>query len=218
MHGAITDEQATQLKTVQRGGRHLLSLINDLLDLARIEAGKTELHPEALICQELLEEVTTALRPLAEEKGITLQLTPPKTPLGLFRDRRTLMQILLNLANNAIKFTDTGTVKLELDQHIDATQTTTCFAVIDTGRGITEKDQERLFTAFEQIRTTGAPAAEGTGLGLHIAQTLANLIHANITCESTPGQGSTFALQITTPHADSAPFNPNRNGDIHSAP
>jgi PAS domain S-box-containing protein len=197
--GPLNDEQRTQLRTVQRGGKHLLSLINDLLDLARIEQGNLELHPEKFDCLALLDEVAVGLRPLAAEKGLDLEVAPAPAAIELFCDRRAVSQILINLTNNAIKFTDHGSVRLELSQQIDRERSLTRFAVIDTGPGIAPEDQTRLFTAFEQIANTDARPIEGTGLGLHISQTLAELIHATITFESMTGNGSTFTLEITVP-------------------
>jgi protein-histidine pros-kinase len=108
--GPLNDEQTKQLRAVQHGGRHLLSLINDLLDLARIESGKLELHPEPISCPELLEEVAGGLRPLAEQKGLGLGVLCCADPVQLTCDRRAVSQILINLTNNAIEFTDNGSV------------------------------------------------------------------------------------------------------------
>ena len=104
--GPLTDEQAKQLRTVQANGKHLLSIINDLLDLAKIESGKVELNVEPIACRELAEEVVLGLRPLAEQKGIEMGWMAPEDDLEVRTDRRSLSQILINLMNNAIKFTD----------------------------------------------------------------------------------------------------------------
>ena len=194
--GPLNDEQTKQLRAVQHGGRHLLSLINDLLDLARIESGKAELHPEAFDCHALLEEVAVGLRPLAEDKGLDLEVAPVLAAIELFCDRRVVSQILINLTNNAIKFTDHGSVRLELSQRIDRERSLTRFAVIDTGPGIALDDQARLFTAFERIASADARQIEGTGLGLHISRALADAIDGSITFESATGEGSTFALEV----------------------
>jgi PAS domain S-box-containing protein len=197
--GPLNDEQSTQLRTVQRSGRHLLSLINDLLDLARIESGKMELKIEPIACRDLLEEVAVGLRPLAEEKGIALQVLAAEDGVELSSDRRALSQILINLANNAIKFTDQGSVRLELSRQHDNGASVTRFGVTDTGCGIKAEDRERLFAAFEQIGGPDARPYEGTGLGLYICQTLAPLIGGAITFESVLGAGSTFALEVWEP-------------------
>lgn len=203
--GPLNEDQTKQLRAVRHGGRHLLSLINDLLDLARIESGKVEMHPEAFDCHALLDEVAVGLRPLAEEKGLDLEVAPVLAAIELFCDRRAVSQILINLTNNAIKFTDHGGVRLELSQHIDRERSLTRFAVVDTGAGIAPEDQTRLFTAFDQIASTDARPIEGTGLGLHISQTLAGLIDGSITFESATGDGSTFALEVAVPTGQRSP-------------
>jgi PAS domain S-box-containing protein len=195
--GPLNDEQTTQLRMVQRGGRHLLSLINDLLDLARIESGKMKLHPEPIDCPELLEEVAGGLRPLAEQKGLGLEVLCCADPVQLTCDRRAVSQILINLTNNAIKFTDNGGIRLELNQRLDGNRSVTSFAVTDTGRGIAPQDHNRLFAEFEQITDPDAPVEEGTGLGLHICQALATSLDASITFESELGQGSVFTLELS---------------------
>ena len=112
--GPLTPDQEKQLRTVQASGKHLLSLINDLLDLAKIESGKVELNLEPVECQGVVQEVATALRPVAEAKGLAFEISAPADDLVLRADRRALSQILLNLTNNAIKFTEKGGVRLEL--------------------------------------------------------------------------------------------------------
>jgi PAS domain S-box-containing protein len=196
--GPLNADQTTQLRTVQTNGRHLLSLINDLLDLARIESGKLTLTVEAIDGAELLEAVAVGLRPLADEKGLELTVIAPREPLEIRSDRRALRQILINLASNAIKFTDEGGVRLELRPPGDegGGARTTRFRVIDSGRGIAPGDQERLFVAFEQIESEALPPREGTGLGLSISQRLATLVGGAITFESEFGRGSAFTLEL----------------------
>jgi protein-histidine pros-kinase len=197
--GELNDAQTKQLRTVQRSGRHLLSLINDLLDLARIESGKMQLKIEPIACAEVVEEVAAGLRPLADERGIALE-TVTVERARLHSDRRALTQILINLTSNAIKFTDEGRVQLEVSQSHEAQELVTRFGVSDTGRGIKVEDRERLFAAFEQIGgSAGSRSYEGSGLGLYICQTLATLIDGAITFESEIGAGSTFALTIREP-------------------
>jgi protein-histidine pros-kinase len=193
--GPLNEEQTKQLRTVQRSGRHLLSLINDLLDLARIESGKLQLHLEPIDCRGLLEEVAGGLRPLADEKGIALEVVAEED-LEVSSDRRALSQILINLANNAIKFTDEGSVRLELSLQDHDGAAVIRFAVRDSGRGISAEDKERLFAAFEQVGGAGGRAYEGTGLGLYICRALAPLIGGVINFESEVGVGSTFALDV----------------------
>ncbi len=190
--GPLTGDQEKQLQTIQVSARHLLSLINDLLDLAKIESGKVELNFEPVVCQDVIEEVMTSLRPLAELKGLTLDMDAPETPLTILTDRRALSQILINLTNNAIKFTDRGLVQLALAQRHDNGQPRTLIAIRDTGMGIRERDRAKLFEAFERVG--GAARHEGTGLGLHLSQKLAALLGGHIELESEYGKGSTFIL------------------------
>jgi protein-histidine pros-kinase len=194
--GPLNHDQANQLRTVEQSGKHLLSLINDLLDLARIESGKLELHVEPIEGLALLEEVAAVMKPLADEKGLDLEIVAPEGGAQLLSDRRALRQILINLSNNAIKFTDEGQVRLELTRRADGGDPLVRFNVVDTGRGIAADDQERLFAAFEQVGSGSARPYEGTGLGLYICQSLAPLLGATITFESEPGRGTTFTLEL----------------------
>ncbi|MCE9565597.1 MAG: PAS domain S-box protein [Planctomycetes bacterium] len=194
--GPLTPDQEKQLRTVQTSARHLLSLINDLLDLAKIESGKVELHSEAIACRTAIQEVATALRPLAEAKGLQFVTTVPSADLIIHADRRALSQILLNLVNNAIKFTETGSVSLEVVQRETAGQIEIEFIVSDTGIGISTEDQAKLFQAFTQIDASGKRRHEGTGLGLHLSGRLAELLGGRITLQSESGRGSTFTLLL----------------------
>jgi PAS domain S-box-containing protein len=197
LSGPLNEEQTTQLRTVESGGKHLLSLINDLLDLAKIESGTVEMSPESIDCQELLEEVAVGLRPLADEKGLELGVVAPSEPLEVHTDRRALSQILINLANNAIKFTDGGSVQLQLSRRREGGAWVVAMAVTDTGRGIKAGDQAHLFAAFEQIASSSADHPyEGTGLGLYICLKLATAMGAVIRFESEVGTGSTFTLEL----------------------
>jgi protein-histidine pros-kinase len=195
--GPLNADQEKQLKTVQSSARHLLSLINDLLDLAKIESGKVELNLESVVCQNLIQDVSAALRPAAENKGLMFEVAAPANEIVVRADRRALSQILLNLANNAIKFTEHGSVRLELCQHRDGARTLTEFAVADTGVGIREEDQAKLFQAFAQVGAGGRRRIEGTGLGLHLSQKLAELLSGKITVQSDTGKGSRFTLVLS---------------------
>jgi PAS domain S-box-containing protein len=194
--GPLNAEQGKQLTTIQSSSRHLLSLINDLLDLAKIESGKVELQPEPVACKSVLDEVSAALRQLGEAKGLSFETRAPKGDLTISTDRRALTQILLNLTNNSIKFTDRGGVKIELAQARENGLLRTRFSVVDTGIGIQAEDQAKLFQAFEQLRATGARRHEGTGLGLHLSQKLAALLGGRIEFESEAGKGSRFTLVL----------------------
>jgi PAS domain S-box-containing protein len=194
--GPLNAAQTKQLNTVQSSSRHLLSLINDLLDLAKIESGKVELQPESVPCGAVLDEVSAALKPLAEAKGLAFELRAPDGDFTINTDRRALTQILLNLTNNAIKFTDHGVVRVELAKQRDGRGRRTCFSVVDTGVGIAAADQTKLFKAFEQLGVSGARRHEGTGLGLHLSQKLAVLLGGHIELHSEVGKGSRFSLVL----------------------
>jgi NO-binding membrane sensor protein with MHYT domain/nitrogen-specific signal transduction histidine kinase len=189
--GAINAQQEEQLTIVQTSARHLLSLINDLLDLAKIESGKMQLRLEPVACRALLEEIVAMLRPLAAKKGLTLALETPREEIRVATDARALKQIVLNLCNNAIKFTDKGSVTLELrgPRGNDPLE----IGVTDTGIGIRPEDQDKLFKVFSQVDSAHR---EGTGLGLHLSQKLAQLIRGKIQFRSGHGQGSRFWLTL----------------------
>jgi PAS domain S-box-containing protein len=198
--GPLTDKQERQLGTVQSSAKHLLSLINDLLDLARIEAGDVEIEMVPTSCVSVIEEVANGLRPLAEAKKLELVVSLPEHDVVLQTNYRALSQIVINLANNAIKFTESGKVVISLARRGDATRTVTELSVSDTGCGIKPQDQGRLFQAFTQLDSSPPNRHEGTGLGLHLSQKLAGLMGARITCESEPGRGSRFTLHFEELH------------------
>jgi PAS domain S-box-containing protein len=192
--GPLNGEQEKQLRTIQTSSRHLLSLINDLLDLAKIESGNVELNLEPVTCQTVINEVIATLRALAENKKLKLEIALPDHEVTVRTDRRSLTQILINLTNNAIKFTERGGVRLELkEQEIDGVSTAE-ISVTDTGPGIRKDDQPKLFQAFMQVDNTSTRAYEGTGLGLHVSQKLATMIGGRIAFESEYGRGSRFTI------------------------
>ena len=194
--GPLTPDQDKQLTTIRSSARHLLSLINDILDVAKIEAGKVTLVLERVQCQDLLSQTLDSLRPLATQKGLSLALDLPLDAIVIDSDRRALTQIIINLANNAIKFTDTGTVRLALAQHFDGGYRVTEFSVADSGAGIRPEDQSKLFQAFSQLDSTSTRHVEGAGLGLYLCQNLASLLGGTLGFTSNYGTGSTFTLSL----------------------
>jgi len=192
--GPLNTEQTTQVRFIESSGQHLLALISGLLDAATIEAGKRELHPELVNCQAVLTDIAAQLAPLVEQKDLTLNVTPGP-PRPIHADERALRQILINLTANAIKFTDYGEIHLTIAPELSQPGRVS-IQVSDTGRGIAQRDQERLFAAFEQITHAHTRPDEGTGLGLYISQSLATLMGGTITFDSTPGTGSTFTLHL----------------------
>jgi len=194
--GPITQAQEKQLTTIQGGARHLLSLINDLLDVAKIESGKLDLKLESVSCTHVIEEVVTTLRPLAEKKGLDFRAQLPLEDNFIRSDRRSLGQIVINLASNAIKFTETGSVVIAATREQGAEGPCTVITFSDTGCGIKPEDQVHLFRAFSQVDSSTTRRHEGTGLGLHLSQKLAQLLGGNITFRSEYGAGTTFILTL----------------------
>ena len=194
--GPLTADQDKQLRTIQASARHLLELINDLLDINKIEAGKMELRLEPVSCRLLVEETLDSLRPLAESKGLALLIAMPDGDLDARADRRALKQIVLNLVNNAIKFTDRGRVQVTIRRSPVAARKMIDISVEDTGLGIPPADQGRLFSPFTQLDAHSGRGGKGTGLGLHLSQNLAELHGGRITFESEYGAGSTFNLRL----------------------
>jgi len=192
--GPITADQERQLGIIQGSARHLLSLINDLLNLARIQSGKVTLIPEAVAADDVVGEVIEALRPMAEGKGLRLEGKTPAVVEAITTDRRSLLQILMNLANNAVKYTDVGSVTITMAQRRNDDRLLTEFAVKDTGIGIKEEDRARLFHAFERA----GGHYESTGLGLYYSRVLAELLDGKIVFQSESGRGSTFTLFLSS--------------------
>lgn len=195
--GPLNAGQEKQLTTVQVSARHLLSLINDLLDLAKIEAGKIDLNLEPVECRGLIEEIAATLRPLAESKGLQLRIELPDVDVMVRSDRRALSQIVINLVNNAIKFTDRGSVRVSIRRReADGTRIFEC-SVEDTGIGIRPEDQAKLFAAFARVGAGEDHREPGTGLGLHLSQKLAKLLGGRIELHSEYRKGSAFTLLLT---------------------
>jgi PAS domain S-box-containing protein len=194
--GPLTRVQEKQLRTVQTSGTHLLSLINDLLDLAKIESGKLELRREPVNCSEIVEEIAAYLRPMVENKDIVISINVPSREMQVQTDRRALHQILLNLTNNAVKFTESGSVQLQVKERLMGDIPIVEFAVIDTGIGIRPEDQNKLFQAFSRLDASNEQPHQGTGLGLYLSQKLAAMLSGQITFESDFGKGSTFRFTL----------------------
>lgn len=194
--GPLTVDQDKQLNTIRTSARHLLSLINDLLDMAKIEAGKVTLALAPVQCQLLLAETVDSLRPLAAQKGLALTVALQPEPIVIVSDRRALTQIVINLVNNAIKFTEQGMVHVAMTQRVTGDELVTELSVTDSGAGIRPEDQPKLFRAFSQLDSTSTRHAEGAGLGLYLCQNLANLLGGSLQFSSEFGKGSTFTLVL----------------------
>ncbi|MEW5771329.1 MAG: ATP-binding protein [Pseudomonadota bacterium] len=185
-------DQAENVAEILRAGEHLLELINEVLDLARIEAGRLDLKLEAVALTPLIEESLTLIRPLAEARGIRVTVAGRGCAGHVLADRVRLKQVLINLLSNAVKYNhEGGDIGIACEVAEDAVQ----IRVSDTGAGLTAEQQARLFTAFERLDADRA-AIEGTGIGLALCKRLAELMQGEIGVESTPGAGSTFWLSL----------------------
>jgi PAS domain S-box-containing protein len=191
LSGPVTADQQLQLGHVHSSGRHLLALINDVLDLSRIESGRMEVAREAFDFSAVVTEVLAQLRPQAAAKGLLLQARL-SDPLALLGDRRKVYQVLLNLVSNAVKFTDSGSVEVQASAHEGRLHV----AVRDTGPGIAAEQQGLLFQAFRQLDGSLGRRHEGTGLGLHLSRQLLLLMHGDIGVDSVPGAGATFHFTL----------------------
>ncbi|QBE65549.1 PAS domain-containing sensor histidine kinase [Pseudoduganella lutea] len=194
--GPVNVEQERQLRTIQSSARHLLSLINDILDITKIASGKVQLNREPFDCRRLVQDVTAMFAPLAYEKGLALHVKQAERNVTVCTDRRAVQQIVINLMNNAIKFTERGEVRVEVDIDEDPTERAVLIDVIDTGIGIAPDKLGLLFKPFTQIDQGTTRQFEGTGLGLHLSERLAGLIGARIAVRSQPGEGSVFTLRL----------------------
>jgi GAF domain-containing protein/DNA-binding response OmpR family regulator len=200
-----TEKALEPLRRVLRAGRHLLSLINDILDLSKIEAGKMDLTLESVAIGPVVEEVLGTARPLAEQNKNAIELDCPEGVGSVHADNMRLRQILLNLLSNACKFTKDGTVRLSIARAEASGQRWVDFAVSDTGIGMTEEQLGRLFQEFTQADASTTRQFGGTGLGLAISRRLCRLMGGDITVTSTPGEGSTFTVRLPTEAAAPLP-------------
>jgi signal transduction histidine kinase len=192
IYGVLPDRPKGVLERIQNNGRHLLALINDVLDLAKIEAGQLTLSLENYSLPEVVRSVVTATEPLAAAKGlkfITLLQDNLPTAHG---DARRVSQILLNLVGNAIKFTDQGEVEIRAA----AERGQFVLSVRDTGPGIADADQDLIFGEFQQIDNSNTRKQGGTGLGLAISKRMVEMQGGTISVESSLGQGSTFRVVL----------------------
>jgi len=184
-------ELTPDLRRIRTAGKHLLALINDILDLSKIEAGKTELYLETFDVAGMVEDVVTTVRPLVE-KNANVLVVSAGAPGSMHADLTKVRQMLLNLLSNACKFTEHGTIRLEVER--DAGDIS--FRVRDSGIGMTDVQLSRLFEAFAQAESSTSKRYGGTGLGLAISRRFARLMGGDITVASEPGQGSTFTIRL----------------------
>src|SRR5207245_3408077 len=196
------------LRKIQSAGKHLLSLINDVLDLSKIEAGKMGLHLETFDVALMVEEMVTTLQPAIAKNTNNVRVRLPDDVSMMRADATKVRQILFNLMSNACKFTDHGTISLDVSQSAMEGQEWIRFRVKDTGIGISAKQQGKLFQEFSQADATISRKYGGTGLGLAISHRFVQMMKGRIGVESQPGQGSTFTVylpaQVTLDTAEAA--------------
>ncbi len=190
-HASLSDEQRADLGYIQLGGRRMLSIINDLLDLSRMEADRLMLRHDPIDLAQVVEQVRQDVQPQAAQRGLDLLVCLPESLPPLHGDGERLRQILLNLAGNAVKFTDAGLVEIAVAMDGERA----AIHVRDTGYGIAPEALPRIFEAYHQ-GDQGRQHQHGAGLGLAIAQRLAALMDGEITVKSTPGVGSVFTLHV----------------------
>ncbi|MDR7269682.1 PAS domain S-box-containing protein [Pelomonas saccharophila] len=202
MDAAIPANQQAKLQLMRDSGLHLLELINDVLDMASIEAGKVSLKSAPVDLRALVDMACDSVRLRAEQKGLSFAVdVDARLPATVVADGQRLRQVLLNLLSNAVKFTDSGNVQLATRVvELDALHTRLRFEVTDSGIGMTPAQQARLFQAFEQVSDASRHLG-GTGLGLSISQQLVRLMGSQILVQSTAGQGSSFVFELRLPLA-----------------
>ncbi|MEU6380207.1 HAMP domain-containing protein [Streptomyces sp. NPDC046909] len=202
--GHLSDQEVQFATTIHRSGSDLLQLINDILDLSKIEAGRMDVRPKKLPLIKLLDYVHATFRPLTLDRGLAFEVAVGEdVPREMYSDEQRLQQILRNLLSNAIKFTATGRVELRVNRILDTEHTLVrdtdqviAFSVTDTGIGIAAEKLPVIFEAFQQADGTTNRKYGGTGLGLSISREIAGLLGGRIVAESEPGRGSTFTLYV----------------------
>ena len=196
--GVLDEQQRRFVTNIHTSGTHLLGLINDILDLSKVAAGKIELHLEAVNVSDVVQSVGDILRPLADRKKLTFTVHPVDVALQVWADAARFKQVLYNLISNAIKFTPEGG---HIAVRCPALPDTVQCSVEDDGIGIAEEDQERIFEEFQQIDSVLSRQYEGTGLGLALTRNFVRLQGGDIRVASAPGKGSTFTFTLPR-HAD----------------
>jgi signal transduction histidine kinase len=192
--GPVTEPQRKSLTRIDSNSRHLLALINDILDITRIEAGRMPLNLTSFRVEELIYEVMSELEPIVKRTSLDVKVRAADDLPSLKSDRQKVKQILLNLLSNALKFTTEGTVTI--GAAYDGTQKSLVISVRDTGIGIPPDAQVKVFEDFRQLDSSPARGYGGTGLGLSICRRLAHMLGGTIELESKLGKGSTFTVRV----------------------
>ncbi|WP_143743534.1 PAS domain-containing protein [Methanohalophilus halophilus] len=193
VRGELNDPQKKYVSNIAKSGNHLLSLINDILDLSKVEAGKMELEYSSFDLHEVLDEISILTKPLTSKKSIDLQMDLPPEDIRVYADRKKFKQIMYNLLSNASKFTpDKGTITIIANQEKDELKV----AVSDTGIGIPEADRATIFEPFQQVKSSKSSEHKGTGLGLSLVRELVEMHGGQVGLKSEVGKGSTFTFTI----------------------
>ncbi len=207
VYGELFERQKYALQFVHTSGEHLLELINDILDISRIEAGKFEFHLEEVDVNQVCESSLAFINQLAFKKSIAVEYPPPITKLTVFADPRRLKQILINLLNNAVKFTpEKGRIKLEVQEIVS--QNALRFSITDSGIGISIEDISRLFKPFVQLDSGLSRQYEGSGLGLALVKKMVEMHGGRMQVQSEPGLGSCFSFILPWNHKTGNNDNP----------
>jgi signal transduction histidine kinase/DNA-binding NarL/FixJ family response regulator len=194
----LNEDQKDYLQTIRKSSETLLHILNDILDLAKIEAGKMVLHPADLVFEDLLDRLMSLFTPIAHQKGNKVTyVIEPNVPKVVLADETRLLQILSNLTSNALKFTENGTVKISVSTvHLTDSNVDLKVRVSDSGIGISPKDLKKLFSAFQQLDNSTSKNYGGTGLGLAISREFCKMMDGEIGVESEEGKGSTFWFTV----------------------
>ncbi|MFI7107719.1 HAMP domain-containing protein [Nonomuraea sp. NPDC050227] len=215
----LTPKQVEYAEIIHSAGSDLLQLINDILDLSKVEAGKMDINPERVPLRQLLDYVEATFRPMTSQKSLDFTITnAPGIPVEVVTDDSRLRQVLRNLLSNAVKFTETGSVELriepaaqdELPASVRQHGAAIALRVVDTGIGIAAQQLEAIFGAFQQADGTTSRKYGGTGLGLSISREIAHLLGGAIGAQSTPGQGSVFTLYLPIARPDFIGLSPKK--------
>ena len=209
--GNLSETQVQSASAIHRVGTDLLRIINDFLDMAKIQAGRVEAQPGPVPVAQLVRDAEAAFRPAAEHKGLRLVTeVSPEVPAELYTDEHLVQQVLRNLLANALKFTPSGVIRIRVSaaEPVPGTTPEICLAVSDTGIGIAADLHEVIFEPFRQADAGTTRTYGGTGLGLAISRGVAGLLGGLVTIESAPGAGSTFTLRIPAPAPTRAPDRP----------